>query len=123
MPAISHDVFRQALLRKRAMILSALRLDRGQANERVAEEDQGTIAHEEFVSMRLNRLEYAQLRLIDEALDRIGSGDYGVCLACDEGIPDKRLNALPWAKYCVRCQERTVIEETTIEERPLRLAS
>ena len=118
----AHDIHRQALLRKRAQILSALRLDRGQANERVAEEDQGTIAHEEFVSMRLNRLDYVQLRLINEALDRLESGDYGICLSCDESIPDKRLTALPWAKYCVPCQEHINVE-TMIEERPFRLAS
>jgi DnaK suppressor protein len=122
MPTLSHEIHRQALLKKRAQILSALRLERGEGNERVAEEDQGTVAHEEFVSMRLNRLDYTQLRLIDEALDRIASGDYGVCLSCEEDIPDKRLNALPWAKYCVRCQERVNVEAFP-EERPFRLAS
>jgi DnaK suppressor protein len=117
-----HETHRQALLKKRAQILSALRLDRGQPNERVAEEDQSTVAHEEFVSMRLNRLDYAQLRMIDEALDRIASGDYGTCLSCEEGIPGKRLTALPWAKYCVPCQEN-INTEHHMEERPFRLAS
>ena len=84
MQHLAHEVYRQMLLKKRALILSALRLDRGQGSERVAEEDQGTVAHEEFVSMRLNHMDYHQLRLINEALDRIGSGDYGVCLACEE---------------------------------------
>jgi len=117
-----HAIHRDALLQKRALLLSALRLDRGQENERVPEEDQGTVAHEEFVSMRLNRLDYAQLRLVDEALDRLDSGDYGVCLSCEEGIPDKRLTALPWAKYCVPCQEHASMDHF-IEERPFRLAS
>jgi DnaK suppressor protein len=106
----NHDIHRDALLAKRAAILSALRLERGKPNERVAEDDQGTIAHEEFVSTRLNHLDYAQLRLIDEALDRIDAGDYGVCLSCEDIIPDKRLNALPWAKYCVPCQESIHLE-------------
>ncbi len=122
MPGIAHKNHRRALLNKRAQILSALRLDRGKPNERVNEEDQGTVAHEEFVSMRLNHLDYAQLRLIDEALDRVESGDYGICLSCEEGIPDKRLTALPWAKYCVPCQERINIEPM-FEARPFRLAS
>jgi DnaK suppressor protein len=119
---LAHETHRQALLRKRALILSALRSDRGQANERVAEEDQGTVAHEEFVSMRLNRLDYTQLKLIDEALDRMAAGDYGVCLMCEEEIPGKRLTALPWAKHCVPCQEY-VSAEPGIEVRPFRLAS
>ena len=95
MRQVTHEVNRQILLTKRALILSALRLDRGQGNERIAEEDQGTVAHEEFVGMRLNHMDYKQLRLINEALNRIGSGDYGVCLSCEEDVPRKRLTALP----------------------------
>src|SRR5207249_2422120 len=72
---------------------------------RVAEEDQAQLSHDEFISLRLNSLDYAQLRLIQEALDRIEAGDYGTCLACEEAIPAKRLQALPWARYCVECQE------------------
>src|ERR1035438_6500989 len=59
----------------------------------------------EFVSLRLNSLGYGQLRLVEEALDRVQSGDFGVCLACEQPIPSKRLQALPWARYCVPCQE------------------
>lgn len=115
--------FPEILLRKREMILSSLGTDRRQGgNERVNEEDQGTVAHEEFVNMRMNRLDYAQLRLIDEALDRIASGDYGSCLSCEEEIPKKRLAAIPWAKYCVACQEQ-LSNDTFVEERPFRMAS
>ena len=102
-------MYREALLAKRAQILSALCMDRAQPNERVAEDHQGTIAHEEFVSMRRNHLDYAQLRMIDEALGRMESRDYGICLSCEEGIPRKRLTALPWAKYCGPCQEQITI--------------
>ena len=118
------EVYRQALLKKRAILVAGLGGERAQANERVAEEDQGTVAHEEFVSMRMNRLDYAQLRLIDEALDRIESGDYGVCLNCEEDIPHKRLNALPWAKFCVPCQEQIAMQPNEeMDFRPVRLAS
>ena len=50
-------------------------------------------------------LDFGQLRLVEEALDRIRSGDFGVCLACAQPIPPIRLLALPWARYCVPCQE------------------
>jgi DnaK suppressor protein len=73
---------------------------------RIAEEDQAQISHDEFVSLRLNSLDYGQLRLVEEALDRVRSGDYGVCLSCEQPIPPKRLQALPWARYCVPCQEQ-----------------
>jgi len=46
------------------------------------------------------------LRLIRRALSRIEHESYGVCLHCEEDIPLKRLNAVPWAAFCIQCQER-----------------
>jgi DnaK suppressor protein len=45
------------------------------------------------------------LKLIDEALERIAEGEYGECVNCGQEIPPKRLEAIPWARYCIRCQE------------------
>ena len=45
------------------------------------------------------------LGLIDEALARVESGEYGECVNCGEPIQEKRLNAVPWARYCLRCQD------------------
>jgi DnaK suppressor protein len=45
------------------------------------------------------------LEMIDEALKRVESGDYGECVNCGEPIPEKRLAAMPWARYCIKCQE------------------
>jgi DnaK suppressor protein len=42
---------------------------------------------------------------IETALSRLKRGRYGLCLRCDERIEEKRLNALPWALFCVHCQE------------------
>ena len=39
------------------------------------------------------------------ALARIDDGSFGVCLHCEEDINPKRLNAVPWAPYCITCQE------------------
>jgi DnaK suppressor protein len=36
---------------------------------------------------------------------RIEDGNYGVCLRCETALNPKRLSAVPWAAYCVRCQE------------------
>ncbi len=46
-----------------------------------------------------------QLRLLDDALRRIDRGDYGECLMCGREIALTRLKAIPWARYCVECQE------------------
>ena len=45
------------------------------------------------------------LKSIRAALDRIEDEEYGVCLRCEEPIAEKRLQAIPWASYCVGCQE------------------
>src|SRR5262245_10810927 len=55
--------------------------------------------------LSLTDLERRQLVLIDEALARIRSGDYGHCQQCGQEINIKRLEAAPWARHCVRCQE------------------
>ncbi len=45
-------------------------------------------------------------RAISRALGRIEEGEYGICIECEEKISPKRLQAIPWAAYCVSCQER-----------------
>jgi DnaK suppressor protein len=46
-----------------------------------------------------------QLRMLDDALRRIETGDYGECVLCGKEIAIVRLEAVPWARYCVDCQE------------------
>jgi len=103
----SSATYRKMLLEKRAEVMSGLgmKFDTLARMGRVAEDDQAQFLNDESVSLHLNILDYAQLRLIEEALDRLNSGDYGICLSCDEPIPPKRLQAVSWARYCVRCQE------------------
>lgn len=45
------------------------------------------------------------LHNVRAALARVADGSYGVCLHCEEEIRPKRLEAVPWTKYCIRCQE------------------
>jgi DnaK suppressor protein len=45
--------------------------------------------------------------MITDALHRLDHGDYGICDECGEPVSEKRLAAIPWAKYCIRCQERS----------------
>ena len=46
------------------------------------------------------------LNMIDEALKRIKANEYGLCANCQEEMQQKRLEAVPWAKHCVTCQEK-----------------
>ncbi|HEX8070291.1 MAG TPA: TraR/DksA family transcriptional regulator [Pyrinomonadaceae bacterium] len=45
------------------------------------------------------------LALIDEALQRIETGGFGECVNCGEPVQEKRLEAVPWARYCLKCQD------------------
>ncbi len=46
------------------------------------------------------------LNQIEAALKRIDGEDYGVCANCQEELQQKRLEAVPWAKHCIGCQEK-----------------
>jgi DnaK suppressor protein len=45
------------------------------------------------------------LKEVQAAMARLDDESFGTCLRCEEEIPEKRLQALPWAAYCVPCQE------------------
>ena len=100
--------YRERLTQEKSHVLSSLgiKYDSLAQSGRVADEDQAQITHEEFVSMRINLLEYQKLKLVNEALERLAAGDYGICEECEGKIAQRRLEILPWAKYCVTCQER-----------------
>ena len=59
-----------------------------------------------------------QMHNIEDALRRLRTESFGVCIDCDGRIPQARLEALPFAETCRDCQERRDIEE---KEKPSRL--
>lgn len=113
--------YRAMLLNNKREVMSNLgmKFDALASAGRVAEEDQAQVTHDEFVSLSLNRMEYQKLRQLQEALDRLDHGEYGVCQNCEDPIPPRRLQAVPWAKYCVSCQDKiAAAEESTLEPEP-----
>jgi len=62
-------------------------------------------AAERELAIRTLDRESRLLRHVKGALRRIQDGSYGTCLNCDEPINQRRLSAVPWTAYCVRCQE------------------
>ena len=56
-----------------------------------------------LISMSAN--DRGLLALIDEALLRIEGGKFGDCVNCSEPVQEKRLEAVPWARYCLKCQD------------------
>jgi len=57
------------------------------------------------VMLAVSENETRQLQMIDEALQRIEDKEYGLCQNCSNPIQPKRLKAIPWARYCLNCQE------------------
>lgn len=74
--------------------------------------DKAEISYTKEFLLSLSDTERKQLKLIDEALDRIQKSNYGVCQMCDVKIGKKRLDAVPWASNCIVCQEK--VEEESV---------
>ena len=66
------------------------------------------------VMLAVSENESRQLLFINEALERIQDDEYGLCQNCENAINPKRLDAVPWARYCLNCQE--LLEQGLLEE-------
>ena len=66
------------------------------------------------VMLAVSENESRQLTLIDEAVLRIDDKEYGTCQNCEKEISPKRLQAIPWARYCIDCQE--LVERGELDE-------
>ena len=103
------EQFRKRLVARRAELagnLEDVKFDTIAQMGRVAEEDQANLSHEEFISLQRNSMDYRALREVEQALERLRTGEYGTCQECGEPVSEKRLQAVPWARYCIRCQEQ-----------------
>jgi DnaK suppressor protein len=54
------------------------------------------------------------LQMVDGALVRIREGNFGECISCGKEINAKRLEAVPWTRHCIECQEK--LEQGLLEE-------
>ena len=57
--------------------------------------------------LAIRRIEsnFSRRQSIRLAMERIADGSYGTCLRCENDIGPKRLHAVPWTNYCIRCQD------------------
>ena len=77
--------------------------------DRLSVDNPADIGSESFAqefSLELLQRDEATLAEIDEALERVRVGTFGLCESCEEGIPKARLNAVPHARFCVECQRK-----------------
>ena len=63
------------------------------------------MATDRDVSVQRMNISAQMLSDVREALGRLEKGEYGVCEDCEQSIPPRRLDAIPWAHVCVKCQE------------------
>ena len=96
--------YRYTLLNRKAEFLVALGINFRELGEsaREAGADPAISLFEEFVHVR-NRALYGELRQVDDALDRLEWGEYGICEDCGNPISPKHLQDAPWEKYCRIC--------------------
>lgn len=99
--------YRSALKEKETELSRALLKRNLIAIEHTAEElEQSILAVDrEMAVLALDR-DSRLLREVRSALARMDDGEYGVCEGCGAAIKSKRLHAIPWARYCVPCQEK-----------------
>src|SRR5437868_9299414 len=98
--------YKTLLEAKQAELAGGLRNREGIAIEKTADAlDEVQLAGERELAIRNLDRESNLLRNVKGALARIADGSYGTCMHCEEEISLKRLNAVPWAAYCIKCQE------------------
>jgi len=61
---------------------------------------------EQDVTVAAANLRRRMLKEVENALRRVSRGTYGICEMCSEEIPANRLKAIPWARFCLVCEEQ-----------------
>ena len=108
---MNETVYKENLHRKRAEILAeregkslSTPMDNNTRQGDMADQASGT--NEVHIQLKLKQTDAKILQAIEEALERLSSGSYGLCRDCGEDIAPARLNAIPWTRVCIECKEK-----------------
>ena len=105
------EKYRKKLLEKRKEIVNEFQMNVNYRRESTSDDgtqdiaDKANSAYNKEFLFSLTDAERDLLGLIDESIKRMEEGEFGVCNNCENDIKTTRLEALPWAKYCLNCQE------------------
>lgn len=118
------ESFKEALIERRNMLVGDeasvkhSSMSDHHSDTRLPDDSADKSAEAYDIDFAFSRMESAEeeIKLIDEALQRIVTKEYGTCVECDSTIPKKRLKALPYAKRCVPCKERFEINGELVED-------
>jgi len=116
--------YQEKLLTQKQFLEQAMSTAVEQGRETVADDtqdvaDQAVLSYQKEFLFSQGTTGHQQLRLVQQALNRVKEGSFGECVHCSNEIGLKRLEALPWTPYCINCQEK--IENGEIED-PVRAA-
>jgi DnaK suppressor protein len=103
--------YKDKLILKKQEILEAYNKNKTygkEADEEGAQDiaDKASNSYTKEFLFSLSNNERDMLQLVDEALIRIAAHRFGVCVVCEDEMDKKRLEAVPWAKRCISCQEK-----------------
>ena len=105
------DQYKKRLLERRDQLLLAV--SKTEQDGRVADEeaaqdiaDKASSSYTKEFLFKLSNDDRFILQLIEEALERMNDGTYGTCVACGGEMQTKRLDAVPWARHCIECQQK-----------------
>lgn len=120
----SARLYEEKLLQQKQLLERAMRTTVQQGRQTMAEDtqdpaDQAVFSYQKEMLFSQGSTGHAQLTMVKEAMRRLKDGDFGECLHCGNEIGAKRLEAVPWSRYCIDCQEK--IERGDIED-PVRAA-
>ncbi len=110
MPRIAMSSVEQFLLTRRSQSLRGAMIRR-EADHNLAERadwiDLANHSQENAITARLRQNQFRLLRAIEEALQRIRKGTFGVCANCGKHIGSARLRAVPWTRLCLNCKQQS----------------
>lgn len=101
------EKFKKLLIEKREDLLNMVRAkkERDMQDVEIGDEiDSASQMTEKELLFELADSEKTTLDAIESALRRIEKGTYGLCESCRAKIPEPRLKAIPWVRYCIKCQ-------------------
>ncbi|MGE0472865.1 MAG: TraR/DksA family transcriptional regulator [Nitrospirales bacterium] len=115
-----YGALKEILLAKREALVQEIKQQLGQSltdeQQRRLEAamdsgDQALVDLEREMGISLQEMRNRERQMIDDALDSLDEGSYGMCADCGEEISEKRLLALPFARLCVNCQSKKELME------------
>jgi len=106
------EYFRKLLEERRAQLYESMHRSEEEGREAQTEDsaqdiaDRASSAYQKELLFARSSNERQFLRMVEHALSHIADGSYGECDICGEDINERRLEAVPWARHCIACQEK-----------------